>query len=219
MSDTTTDFFDNVGSGSGAPSALLKGLNDVVQGEIVEMFKKDFVPYGKTDAEADSNEPDGKRKQLVVILQTANRNWSNVAKVPKVDPSDNNSADKAPGEDDGKRAIYVPNRSNIQWAIGKAVQEAKAKFEVGGTLAVRVANLKDVGKGNPLKEHEARYTAKAASDGFFPPAEAPAAQAPAQAPAPTPAPAAAPAAPAPAAAPEQDPWATPGTTGTDEPPF
>lgn len=244
MTDNTTDFFDNAGGGSGAPSAVLKNVNDMVSGEIVEMFKRDYIPFGKTEAEKDESEADGKRKQLVIILQTSLRNWQSVSKVPKVDANDPNSAEKAPSEDDGKRAVYVPNRSNLQYAIGKAVQAAGAgvKFSVGGTLGVRVFNLKDTGKGNPLKEHEARYAAPSAGSEFFggqpaaAQAAAPAAQAapPAQPAAPaTPPPAPAPAAPAPAATPA-DPWATPAaaapapaatpgdpwaTPATSQPPF
>lgn len=218
MSDTTTDFFDNVSEGTGAPTAHLKNVGDFVHGEIVEMFKRDYIPFGKTEPEKDENEPDGKRKQLVVILQTESRNWANVVKVPKVDPTDPNSAEKAPGEDDGKRAIYVPNRSNIQYAIGRAVRGAQAKFEVGGSLGVKIANLKDTGKGNPLKEHEAVYKAKPAPTGdeFFAsgqPAPAPGQAATDSAAAQKPAAAPAPAASQPA---QQDPWAT--TASPSEPP-
>lgn len=239
MTDNTTDFFDNLSEGAGAPSALLKSTGDTVQGEIVKMFKRDYVPFGKDTPEADASEPDGKRKQLVIIVQTNDRNWANVAKVPKVDPNDPNSAEKAPSEDDGTRAIYVPNRSNIQYAIGHAVAEAKAKPVVGGSIAVKVFNLKDTGKGNPLKEHVARYTAPAAGADFFPPAQG---QAPAAAPVQTAPPVqeqapvappvqqvapAAPAAPAgdpwatqvAPAAPAGDPWATSAPAASQQPPF
>lgn len=218
MSDNTTDFFDGVAGGAGAPTALLKTPGDLVQGDVVEMFKRDYVPFGKTDPEPDEKEADGKRKQLVVIIQTESRNWANVVKVPKVDPSDANSAEKDPSEDDGKRAIYVPNRSNIQYAIGRAVSAAQAPFEVGGKLRVTISNLKDTGKGNPLKEHEALYRGK--PDGFFE-GSAPAtpAQAAPAAPAATPEPTPAPEAPAAPAAPSQDPWASSPATSTEEPPF
>ncbi len=215
MSDTTTDFFDNIGGGAGAPTGLLKGVGDFVHGEVVEMFKRDYVPFGKTEPE--KNQDGTTRQQLVVILQTTNRNWQNVVRVPKVDPADPNSPEKPASDDDGLRAIYCPERSNIQFAVGRAVQAAQAKFEVGGTLGVKIANLKDTGKGNPLKEHEAVYKAKPAPTGdeFF--NQAPAAQeAPAAAPASAPAPAAAPAA---SSAPAGDPWATSSATSTEEPPF
>lgn len=213
MSDnTTTDFFDGIGGGSGAPGAVLKNVGDFVHGEIVDMYKRDYVPFGAKEPE---KRADGTNKQqLVIVLQTENRNWANVSRVPKVDPSVEDSPEKDPSEDDGKRAIYVPEGKNIQFAIGRAVQAAQAKFEVGGTLGVKVFNLKPTDKGNPLKEHQAVYKAK--SDDFF--SNTPAAP---QAPAPAPAPAAAPAAPAPAAAApaSQDPWATPGAASTEEPPF
>ena len=218
MSDTTTDFFDNTGGGVGAPTAVLKGVNDGVIGEVVEMFKRDYIPFGKNEPEADESEPDGKRKQLVIILQTDLRNWQGVVRVPKVDYSDPNSPEKGPEEDDGRRAIYVPNRSNIQWAIGRAVTAAKAKFEVGGRLGVKVVNLKDTGKGNPLKEHEAVYTPPQASDGFFGGQQEQAPAAPASQPAPA-GPAAPPQqAPAPAATPapaSQDPWSTSSAPATN----
>lgn len=217
MTDQTTDFFDNIGEGAGAPTALLKGVGDYAHGEIVSMFKKDYVPFGQKDPE--KNQDGTTRQQLVIVLQTELRNWQGVNKVPVVDHNDPNSPAKAPGEDDGKRAVYVPERSNIQYAIGRAVGAAKAPFEVGGTLGVKVSNLKDTGKGNPLKEHEAVYKPKA--DNFFGGTTAPA-EAPAQAPAtPAPAPAEAPAAaaPAPAAAPQQDPWSGQPAAATSEPPF
>lgn len=209
---TTTDFFDGIGEGGGAPGPVLKNVGDAVAGEIVRMFKRDYIPFGAKDPE---KRDDGvtNKQQLVIVLQTAHRNWDNVNKVPKVDHNDPNSPEKPASEDDGQRAIYVPEGKNIQFAVARAITEAKAKFEVGGSLAVRIFNLKPTDKGNALKEHEARYTAKpavSAGDAFFggtpagqaaPAAAAPAPAAPAPA-APTPAPAA----PAPAA---QDPWGTP----------
>lgn len=214
MSDTTTDFFDGIGGGSGAPGAVLKNVGDSVTGDILEMFKRDYIPFGAKEPE---KRQDGTNKQqLVIILQTDNRNWANVNRVPKVDFNDPNSADKDASEDDGKRAVYVPEGKNIQFAIGRAVQAAQVPFEVGGKLRVTIANLKPTDKGNPLKEHEALYRGK--PDGFVTdnlPA-APATQAPVQEAAP-----AAPAAPASTPAPQQDPWATPSApaAGSDEPPF
>lgn len=210
MSDNTTDFFDNIGGGAGAPSAQLKNVGDFVHGEVADMFKRDYVPYGKTEPE--KYESGATRQQLVVLIQTNLRNWQGVVKIPRVDPSDSDSAEQAPSEDDGKRAIYCPEKSNIQYAVGRAVQASKSKFEVGGTLGVKIANLKDTGKGNPLKEHEAVYKAKPAATGdeFFGEAKtAPAAAAPVEA---TPAPAA-------AAPVNQDPWATSAAPATEEPPF
>lgn len=234
MTDNTTDFFDGIGQGVGAPSALLKNPGDFVMGPIVEFFKRDYIPFGKTDPEL--KEDGSKRQQLVIIVQTEHRNWANVVKVPKQDPNDANSPEKAPSEDDGKRAIYVPEGSNIQYAVARALGAAKAKFELGGTIGVKVFNLKDTGKGNPLKEHEAVYKVPSAASGFFQetpaaaaPATPPQAAAPAPAPAaPAPAPTPAPAAPAQqdpwattnsAPAPAGDPWATPAAPAGNQPPF
>lgn len=221
MTDNTTDFFDNLSEGTGAPTAVLKNVGDFVHGEVVKMFKRDYVAFGQKEPE---KKADGSTKQqLVIVVQTDLRNWANVVRVPKVDFSDPNSPEKAPSEDDGTRAIYVPESSNIQFAIGRAVQVAQAKFEVGGTLGVKVENLKDTGKGNPLKEHAAVYTAKPAQTGaeFFggqAQEAAPAAQAPAQQAPAAPAQQAAPAAAAPAS--QQDPWATTAPAAAGQaPPF
>lgn len=149
-------FFEGV-AGDFAPTALLKGINDVVSGEVVEFRSRDHVPFGQTEPE--KNKDGSTRQELVIILQTEFRNWANVVKVPKVDPDDRNSADKPGSEDDGRRAVYVPQRSNIQYAIAKALREAKVDgFSEGLGLAVKVSNLRDTGKGNPLKEHVAKVT-------------------------------------------------------------
>jgi len=233
--ENTTDFFDGIGEGAGAPTAVLKNPGDFVHGEIVRMTKRDYVPFGSDKPE---QRADGSNKQqLIVVLQTENRNWANVVKVPKVDGTDPNSAEKAPSEDDGLRAVYIPEGKNLQFAVARAVQAAKAKFEVGGKLGVRVTELVPTTKGNPRKEHEARYEAKPADTGagfFGGETAAPAATpAPAQAaPAQAAPPAAAPAQAAPPAAPAQDPWATSAPAapaagdpwaspagGNDEPPF
>lgn len=224
MTDQTTDFFDGIGGGSGAPSAVLANPGDYVHGEIVEMFKRPYVPYENRASGKPAKREDGSDvQQLVIILQTENRNWANVSKIPVVDPSDANSPEKDPSEDDGKRAVYVPEGKNIQFAIGRAVASVGKPFEVGGTLGVKIDNLRDTGKGNPLKEHAAVYKPKA--DNFF--AGTPAQeQAPAQpqqqaapeqpaAPATPPAQEQAPAAPAQ----QQDPWATSSAPATSEPPF
>lgn len=224
MSDNTTDFFDGVGGGAGAPSAHLANPDDFVHGEIVEMFKRDYVPYENRKSKEPARKDDGSAvQQLVIILQTDQRNWAGVSKVPVVDPADPNSPEKDPGEDDGKRAVYVPEGKNIHFAIGRAVTAAQARFEVGGTLGVKISGLRDTGKGNPLKEHEAVYKPKA--ENFFAGTQAAAPAAPAQTPAPAPQ-ASTPAAPAPEAAPaapapQQDPWATTTTPAAPatKPPF
>jgi hypothetical protein len=214
VTDNSTDFFDGIGGGSGAPGAVLKQPGDLVHGVIVDMFKRPYIPFGKTEVEKWDKGPKAgqDKQQLVVTLQTNERNWANVNKVPKVDHTDSNSPEKPPSDDDGKRAVYVPEGKNIQFAIGRAVQSAGVgvQMTVGGTLGVRVDKLTPTDKGNDLKEHVAVYQVPAASAGFFPEGQAaPAASTPAPAaPAPTPEPTPAPAAPVPAA---QDPWATPAT--------
>lgn len=203
-----TGFFDNAKGGGGAPTANLKAIGDFVYGDIVDFYEKDYVPFGKNEPE--KNKDGSNRQQLVIILQTENRNWAGVSKLPTND----DGSVKDPSTDDGKRAVYVPDRSNIQFAIGRALSAAKSDFEKGGKLGVKIVNLEDTGKGNPLKVHEAAYTAPVAGGQFFAGAT-PAQQAPA---APAQVAPAAPQAPAqPAAAPAQDPWATPAAPAQQAP--
>ena len=153
MSNADSTFFDDV-AGDFAPTGLLKGVGDMVAGPVVEFRTRDHVPFGQTEPE--KNKDGSIRQELVIIVQTEHRNWANVVKVPKVDSEDKNSADKPGSEDDGRRAIYVPQRSNVQYAIAKAMKAAGVKkFSEGLKIAVKVSNLKDTGKGNPLKEHVA----------------------------------------------------------------
>lgn len=225
---TETDFFDGVGGGSGAPSPHLKNINDTLVGEIVDMYKRDFIPFGKKEPE--KREDGTTKQQLVIILQTQHRNWENVNKVPDVDPNDPSKGQKPPSEDDGKRALYVPESKDIQFAIGRAATEAKARPAIGGTLAVKIFDLKPTDFGNMQKKHVVRYTPPSAGAAFFSEAPAaPAQQAPVQQAQQAEAPAA-PATPAPSApagdpwatqapaAPAGDPWATPAPAQS-QPPF
>lgn len=222
MSDNLNEqnFFDNVGGGSGAPSAKLKDQDDFVIGEIVDQFMVEATDFSTKKPKVDSKT--GKTiMQLVVVLQTDLSNWDGVARIPLVDKDDRNSGEKPASEDDGRRAVYVEPWTNIHAAIGKAVIEAtgeKGPLKNGGTLGVKVTELRDTGKGNPLKVHAAKYTAPAAStpdQGFFneTAAAAPATEQAAPAPQSAPQQEAAPAAPAA----QTDPWT--GAPATSKPPF
>lgn len=162
------NFFDNVGGGF-SPTAKLKDVGDFVVGEVVEQRVVDYIPFGKTEPE--TNRDGSIRKQLVVTLQTDLRNWQNVARIPKVDKDNPNSAEKDPSEDDGRRAIYLPQYSNIQAAVAAAIAKSNGgrpgPVRIGAKLGVKVHNLRDTGKGNPLKEHQAHYEPPAESNGFF----------------------------------------------------
>lgn len=170
MTQNTTEvegFFDNVGTG-GAPSAKLKNVDDFVHGEIVDQYKTEARVFGKDEFEKDKN--GNTVFQLVVILQTEQRNWEGVARIPVVDPNDRNSAQKDPSDDDGKRAVYIKPFTNLHAAVGRAIVEATKKkggLQTGGTLGVKITRLEDTGKGNPLKHHAAVYTAPAAGADFF----------------------------------------------------
>jgi hypothetical protein len=208
------NFFDQTGGGSGAPSAKLKDLEDFVHGEIVDQFMVPATEFATGEVKKDKKT--GKQiDQLVVILQTESRNWDKVARVPLKDKDDKSSGPKDPSEDDGKRAVYVEPWTNIHAAIGKAVEEgtgAKGPLRNGGTLGVQIIELKDTGKGNPLKVHRAKYVAPVAaspSAEFFGDAQSAPAEPAAEAPQTPPA--------APATPPPSDPWATPATGS--KPPF
>jgi hypothetical protein len=224
VSQTTVEgFFDNTGGGVGAPSAKLSKIDDFVYGEVVDQALVDKKKFGSEEIERDkkTNEP---IKQLVVILQTDQRGWANVAKVP----TNEDGSAKDASEDDGRRAIYVAPFTNIHAAIGDAIiaaTGAKGPILNGASLGVKIVDLKDTGKGNPLKIHQAKYVApapKPASDnGFFgdsntAPAQ-PIDQAAAQVPPTTTAVAEQPAAPA--AQPQVDPWTGQAASQGDGPPF
>ena len=210
--DGVDDFFDNIG-GAGAPSIKLSAVNDGVLGTIETQFKTEAKEFGTDNIKKDkkTGEP---IMQLVVILQTDLRDWARVAKVPRVDKDDRNSPEKPGSEDDGRRAVYIEPWTNLHAAVGKAIVDgtgSKGPLRDGGKLGIKITDLKDTGKGNPLKVFSAVYEPPAASGGDFfgesktqggsgdASASTPAASVPA------------------AAAPQQDPWGTAPTE--DKPPF
>ena len=166
------NFFEQaVGGGEGAPSAVLKALNDYVYGTIVHQQMVEAKKFGTDQTELDR---DGNKVfQLLVILETDQRNWANVSKIPLVDPTDKSKGEKAASEDDGRRAVYIKPFTNIAAAVNDAIVAGtgeKGPLRNGGKLGVKVVELRDTGKGNPLKVHQAKYeppTAAPASQDFF----------------------------------------------------
>lgn len=242
-----TDNFFDIGGGTNAPSAPLKDLNDHIIGTVVETYKRDFTPYAEDKPQVITDQATGQprvRQQMVVILQTAHRNWEKVSKVPLVDPGEPSKGYKPAAEDDGKRAVYIPEmvkgagHNGFIFAVAQAVREAKTGgLPEGATFKAAIIDLKDVGKGNPLKVYKVIVEPPAAGAELFgavPPAQqaAPAPAAP-QAPPAQPAAPAAPAAPqaadpfaqaapaaqppAPAAPAQVDPWS--GAPVASQPPF
>jgi hypothetical protein len=227
------DFFDNIG-GTGAPTQKLQEINDGVIGTIESQRVVDYIPFGKKDPEILD---DGKvRKQLVVILATAQRNWAGLVQAPFIDRDDKSKGTRPPEEDDGRRAVYIPQYKNIHYAVKDAVVASGAyggkngPLRDGGKFGVKVVDLEDTNQGNLKKVHKAFYEAPAAAPasadflGDAPASTPPAAAAPPADPWASPAPAAAAppaAAPAAAAPPATDPWGTPAPApGTpDGPPF
>lgn len=234
------DFFD-IGSGTAAPSAKLSDLNDSVTGVVRETFKKEYTKFGEKDPQVITDPKTGQprnRTQMVVVLDTALRNWQGVSKIPFVDPSDQSKGVKPPSEDDGTRAVYIPEMvkgagsNGTIFAVATALRDAgiKGGIPAGTKFYLAIVDLKDVEKGNPLKVYDAKVKAPEVGADEFDAAQAatapPAAPAQPQAPAAQQAPAA-PAAPATPAAPVQDPWsgeatpaaAAPAATSTPTPPF
>ena len=168
MSDSTDDFFDNIG-GAGAPSIKLSAVNDGVIGTIVDQFKTEAKEFGTENFKRDKKTGEV-IKQLVVILDTEFRNWDRVAKIPLVDKDDRSKGTKDPSEDDGRRAVYIEPWTNLHAAVGRARQKHEGGpkgLANGARLGIKITELKDTGKGNPLKVFEAVYTPPATSDGFF----------------------------------------------------
>lgn len=237
---STDDFFDG-SIRSSAPSIKMSDVNDGVLGEIVDQFKVEQKKFGSDEVIVDKKTQQP-ILQLVVVVQTDLRNWDRVSKIPRVDPSDKNSAEKDRSEDDGKRAIYIPPYTNIHSAVGRATAATNGGtpcgLRNGGRFGLKVAALEDVGKGNPKRVFEAMYQPPAQSQDFFgaqnsqggpndaaaqpaaPAQSDPFAQAQApQAPPAQPQQQAAPAQPAAPAPQAQDPWAAPAPAAQPGDPF
>ena len=165
MSD---DFFEGA-AGEMIPGGKLKDIGDMVKGTIAEMHQRDHVPFGQKEPEIDKRT--GKpRQEMVFTIQTDDRNWANVVKVPLTDPDDSKSAPKPGSDDDGRRRVYVPKGDNIYYAVGTALRKAGVKMndvEVGDKIAFKIDDLVDVGKGNPKKEHEVFFQKGEKPSNFF----------------------------------------------------
>lgn len=164
------DFFDNIG-GAGAPTAKLSDINDGVIGVIESQRVVDYIPFGKDKPEVLD---DGKvRKQLVVILKTDLRNWQGVKEAPLVDREDPSKGRKPGDQDDGRRAVYIPQFKNIHYAVKDAVVASGAydgkngPLKDGARFGVKVVDLEDTNQGNPKKVHKALYEPPSASTEFF----------------------------------------------------
>lgn len=210
---TDDDFFD-IGGGTAAPSAKLTDLNDSVAGVVRETFKKEYTKFGEKDPQVITDPKTGQprnRVQMVVVLDTTLRNWQGVSKVPLVDPSDPNKGVKPPSEDDGTRAVYIPEMvkgagsNGVIFAVAQALRDEgiKGGIPAGTKFFLAIEDLKDVEKGNPLKVYKAKVKKADVGAEVFDQAQA-------------------------ATAPAQDPWsgeeapaaaAAPAATSTPVPPF
>lgn len=130
-------------------SAKFPTIGTTVEGTIVDQ------PSVSQANDFDTNEPatwkDGNPiMQMVVRLQTTER-----------DPED--------PDDDGIRTLYVRDGSNLKRAVVAAMQKAKAKIAVGGTLSVTYTSDGEKKKAslNAPKMYSAIYTAPDAAAQFL----------------------------------------------------
>lgn len=169
-----TDGFLDDGVREGANGARFDEVGDSVKGEVVDKFIIDYVPFGKKDPEID--ERTGKPvQQLVVVLQTENRNWEDFPK-NKI-PKDGDGVALPPEKDTGRRALYLRKGTNIYAALAKAVAAALPAGEkpgahpmIGGQVGMQFFEDEDTGKGNNLKKFRGGYklpAPKEAGDSFF----------------------------------------------------
>ncbi|HEY9315810.1 hypothetical protein [Williamsia sp.] len=147
-------------------SAKFPTIGTTVEGTIVDQ------PSVSQANDFDTNEPatwkDGNPiMQMVVRLQTTER-----------DPED--------ADDDGIRTLYVRDGSNLKRAVVAAMQKAKAKIAVGGTLSVTYVSDGEKKKAglNAPKMYSATYAAPDAAAQFLAAAQPDPAPATAQAAAP-----------------------------------
>lgn len=216
---TDDDFFD-IGGGTAAPSAKLSDLNDSVTGTVIETYKKEYTKFGEKAPQVITDPKTGQprnRTQMVVILDTALRNWQGVSKVPDIDPNEPSKGKKPPSEDDGKRAVYIPEMvkgagsNGVIFAVAMAMREAgmKGGLPEGTKFYLTISDTKPTDFGNDLKVYTAKVKAPEPGADVFDNAQAATAPAAPAAPAQQ-----AQAAPAATAAPVQDPWSGEQTAAT-----
>lgn len=177
MSNDADGFFDDAQK-TGAPGFHFgKQPGPHVVGEIVDMYKTDFVPFGKKEAKVDDKTGEVV-KQLVIVLQTDLREWDGVN--PESDSmKKEDGTPRDPKEDTGLRALYAVPGTNMFSAIGRAIKDDETSPsrnpQVGAKLMVQFHEDEDTGKGNPLKKFRAKYKAPAATvdAGFDVPADEP----------------------------------------------
>ena len=159
MSQDNSGWFDDAVR-KNAPGALLKNPGDGVIGDIVDQFQIPYVPFAKTEPAKDERTGEVIH-QLVVVVQTDQRDWKGVNKIPLADSKDPSKGDKPASEDDGLRSIFVRKYTNIHAAIGEALAKANVAkgtgMADGGRLGVKITDLEPTDKGNPKKVHAALY--------------------------------------------------------------
>lgn len=156
--------------GVGGPTAVLKQVGDEVVGTVKSVREWPHTKFGQTAQEV----IDGvARVDALVVIETAQRNWEGVIKIPTY-PKEHAKAGKPrdKAEDDGMRAIYAnvdgSGSKAMFSAISRAVKEAGETgfIKEGGKLALKLTELKPTDKGNPAKLFQARYDPPAKPSAF-----------------------------------------------------
>ena len=164
MSKNDADGFFDDAQKTGAPGFYFgKTPGPHVVGTIVDMYKTDFVPFGKKEPKIDERTGEVV-KQLVIVLETDLRNWDGVN--PDSDSmKSEDGTPKDPKLDTGLRALYAVPGTNLYSAIGRAIKDDETSPsrnpQIGAKLMVQFHEDEDTGKGNPLKKFRAKYKAPA----------------------------------------------------------
>ncbi len=195
------DFFNEaLSGGGGGPTHKFREIGQTVLGEIVSMKRQQQTNFtdGKPKFDA-KNQP---QMEIVMVLQTELRDWQDVTDKAKLDKETGQV--RPADQDTGLRAVYVKNQ--MARALGTAALPGRPA--VGGQVWLKYVSDRDIGKGNPLPEFEARYKAPAdtANDDVFGGSPSTPPAAPQSAPTPEPA---------------KDPWASTSSSpaASEEPPF
>jgi hypothetical protein len=143
--------------GEGVPSATFKVKNKVVKGIVLSTETRDQTEYktGTIKRYDDGNIA----RQLVVVIQTEDREDIVNSETGEI---------RVKAEDDhGRRALYI--KGQMKAAARDAVKAAGAKgIRPGGFIAVRWADSKPSGKGNPIKVYEVGYRPPGATESAAP---------------------------------------------------
>lgn len=117
---TALDSVNNLLLAGGAPIFKFDNPGDIIKGTIVAANDQQQTDF--TTGEPLTYKDGSPRMQIAFTLQTDLRDPQNA-------------------DDDGQRRIYAKNQ--MLTAVGEAVRKAKARLEIGGTLAVKLDRIEE----------------------------------------------------------------------------